>query len=1002
MGLQRGRNRSGFTGLIDLPGLGTGVKFYADIVRWSHRQDGASRPRRGRGGGRYATYRWILGGGSGSASGDLQTSGWPAPSTWQGEEGTITVQVDTSKTIAIPIKVGVCDISFDTTKKVPDDIPKVAFTWTATGPMVFTGWSGTQPTAATQSKSDLQLWEGTSWTVDANALASSGQVVVDWWDAGVTDTNAAEITKLAAIVAAFSPPSPYKKRPATIVRDATDGGTITIPVGLTDTKDDEEMPSTPYAVDAAGIFGQVSITKIQDTSTISWPTTPTEPADLKHGKVDKIQRNDGKWRLTYNFVRNNSQDTIEFEGAHESEDPDDLGETARIIVVTDSATPPSVPAAPVGQHVETDTRQLTDTNGSYTGYWAHTFDYAPTTRKQAIEQEGEVSFISDGYDIASEQTQVLTHDTLAGTPADPVAQISGHVCYRRLSKKIQDTPEKWRTTFFYEFRNPGSKLEAGNTQTNLDVSGLKSTATTAEMFDKDSPPSTPTLSGYVLRFQRDLETANPQYRLRIYEWGLTSTEEDITFPESKKKTGTSLGVQNWQFVAEITASATPSAPANPDATNLSYHSTESHQLTDGGKWVHVHAFAPLTAEEDIEADGTETVNDSVSSLAGDDRETVFTNSSTPPSAPSHSPRVCVKVVTRRKGKSGYAHSFFYDFRSRANQHIAERTKTMVDASGLESEAFTAEVYLVSGGPAGAGSAPFTNAVNVDYTDIEIENQLYRLRVYGWALTTNAQKIEFRENKSKGSVLEPYDRETATIVAWTDTADALVTSLVGSNQSLAGFISASATKLTPAKALQIIATMDNDNQMIPGNNHVVEQEVNGLPSSAIISGPSIDPNSITFGDTVGKVLVFVPGPPLLSGSYTEVFVRDVPIWRAIGTFQILRVYADDDVADHQYLALRGCVNNAAFCGYSEGEAMYAGPAAAFNFTVSGSRRVAYIYQFYTDNYRHFSPALMSSGRAYPNDVIGSPVPSAGFYDSADLDAGYGPIWPEEASFAGFIS
>ncbi len=223
--------------------------------------------------------------------------------------------------------------------------------------------------------------------------------------------------------------------------------------------------------------------------------------------------------------------------------------------------------------------------------------------------------------------------------------------------------------------------------------------------------------------------------------------EEVEWLQSHFKTGTSLGVDDDVLYVEVTESSVSDPTGlNPDTTHLSYDSSERHRQTDS-QWVHVHKFLPLTAEERVEAEGTENESDPAAvPLLANDRETVLSSSSTPPTAPDHSARgqVCRRVSTKRKGKIGYAHTFYYGFRSVEAELISDKTRTHVDKSSVDDEQFTADIYT---GSAPSDPSPPAGMVLADYDDLSTPNPTYTMRVYHWRRITNEQAKTFPRIKT---------------------------------------------------------------------------------------------------------------------------------------------------------------------------------------------------------------------------------------------------------------
>lgn len=447
MAVQRGAAPSGLTGLFDFPHLGvSGVNFVLDIILWKVQQEGQTRPRMGRGStGFIAAMRYVSTGGGGVATGPERGDGWPVPTDWQGAEGTI--RIDFNKTrgqyATYPIKVVSFSHLYDSHR---DDEPKVTLGFVITALPTFVGWPGTQPTATAISKTDQQQWNETSWTIDASSLASSGQVTIDWWDTGVANTDAAEITKLNAIVAAFSPPSPYKKRPASITRNSIEGGTIVIPLGLTTTEDDVEMPGTVTVTDQSGniVGGMARVTVVESDGT---PDGGVTVAGLVLYDIEKKQLNDGKWAITYIFAQSTREDEIELNGTEYVDDPSDLTSAAIVTLLNNSITPPaSLAASPptVGGVAlvlrKITTKKLNTTAATY----AHTATYGLTTMAQDIELDATIGQSNPLTIYESQIATVVAHSGTAQALADTllVANQGDLAFVEAVTRKF--TPDKAR------------------------------------------------------------------------------------------------------------------------------------------------------------------------------------------------------------------------------------------------------------------------------------------------------------------------------------------------------------------------------------------------------------------------------------------------------------------------------------------------------------------------------------------------------------------------------
>lgn len=663
MGYAQKNRNAGITGILDLPGLGSGVKIYVKIYRWTSRLGGQTKQRRGRGGGVFRTVRWIMSSGTIAATGKIQFgTGWPLPDAWKGQTGTITAQVATGKTISYPVLVTEHSLSFD---EKSEDTHTVAVAMDLTGAPTFTGWTGTQPAATDPTKADQAQWQGSVKTVDPKGLQTGATRLIDIYGT-LTDTDAAEQTKLLAVISAAAPPlvtggvipHDLKLRSSSFERDALDGGTITEVWGLTNTEDDVEMPGTVYDVDSvhsdtAYIFGKVAIRVVQTDSTISWPTTPTQPADLKRGSVGKVQLNDSRWALTYNFVRNTTEDQIEVDGTTTRSDPDDLGETARITVVTNSSTPPSTPAAPVGLLVASETRPLTVANGSYTGYWVHTFDYGPTTRKQAIEFDGDYDVDANSTTRGISNSEVIPRVNSSSTPpATPTPTDTNLKLVRRVTRRIQGTTEAWRHTFIFG-RNTSEDV-AEHTRRTIDPNDLGYTEVIPLLHTSPtSSPGTPSQEGTAsVLVETEVQrvcVANSSFTglwLWTFKFGTTTRLQEQEFQGvATLDPATIGGLENSETVFDVTSSSTPPSVPTP-GNDLKHLSTRSRRIAGTPeRWLHIFEFGRNNSEDRLEISNTVTVIDPNDIDEGGTVGVVHT-SATPPSTPSAPGGVLVKTRVR--------------------------------------------------------------------------------------------------------------------------------------------------------------------------------------------------------------------------------------------------------------------------------------------------------------------------------------------------------------------
>jgi hypothetical protein len=620
---QRGRSRSGLTGLVDLPNLGSGVKFHADIYRWQKRLDGGTRPRRGRGGGVFAAVRWVFSSGTGLCSGNVPFADWPAPDAWKGQAGTILVQVTSSKTISYPILVTAYSIDFDVDKT---DEPKVTLAYSITGTPTYTGWTGTQPAATDPTKVDQEQYEGTNKTSDPNGLQSAAVRVTDIWGT-LADTDAGEYAKLAAVISAAQAPfAGMKLRTATLARDAVDGGTVTEQWGLTDTAEDVINEASTVSIDPHGLAS--------GATTANFNATPAAPATAPYSAGSWVNRgettkeyNDGKTLHTIQWGERSTQSDVEMPLSPTDNDPYDLADTAAVCKVTTSSTPPTVPAAPLGQHVQTETVQLDD------GHWRHTFTYSNLNSEQRIQFPEEVRE-DDTSDLQDTDRRSIVNDSSdlsAVTPPD--TRLAGTVLRSVKSTRVGGTPEKWLHVWEYGPRTTEQDVTFPGTVTDNEISDVADEATVTLVTASSTAPATPAAPvGQLLSVRSEQLTAAGKWK-HTFAFGNTTALQKIQFPTDTVETDPN-GLASEDHQSATTGTSTPPTTPATRVTGLVLREISSVRIAGTPeKWLHRWSFGERSTVEDITFPGTVT-EDEVSDIADDAVITLVTASATPPAAPA--------------------------------------------------------------------------------------------------------------------------------------------------------------------------------------------------------------------------------------------------------------------------------------------------------------------------------------------------------------------------------
>ena len=741
-----GRN-AGLTGLIDLPGFGSGVKFYAAIHKWAARIEGATRPRRGRGGGFWRTVRWMMSTGSVACSGKLSTDGWPVPDAWKGQTGTLTITVDDTRYISYPIIVTSCQHAYD--PKVVGVID-IALTAELTAAPTYAGWTGTQPAAVDPSKANLELWEGTAKTIDPQGLQSNATRIIDVWGT-LTDTDAAEQTLLTdAIAAAATPvttPHNLKVRSATFNKDSVDGGTITLTFGLTDTGEDVTNPATRTMTDPESLTSEASVAQIG--------SSPTTPVGFVDRGVSVQELNDSKTLYVKQAGLRSTKSDIEYPGTPTDTEASNIGDEARITQVTASATPPAAPAAPVGKLVRSRTVREND------GRWIHSWDYGNSTAKDKIEYDGTVD--TDDPDTLEDAERITSVTTSSTPPATPTPTQASMKLRERQSQRVQATPEKWRHTFIFARTTTAEDVVNRNTQTTTDPEGLESEATAAGI---NATPTTP--GGFVDRGVT-ISELNDLNALHVKRAGLRSTKADREYPGSPTQTDAD-NIGDKATITQVTASATP--PSAPSAPVGKLVASETVRENDS-KWIHRWDYSNSTSAEKIAYDGT-SVEIDASALKDEEQVTSVNTSSTPPTTPTPTTGLVLRVRRSQRIQTTpekWKHTWMFGRRTTEQDITFPGT---VSTPVIDNIGDKAKITLVtaSSTPPAVPAAPVGK--HVATTSEQATDAGKWIHVFEYDNSTRLESIEYEGTRVENDPSDISDEEVVTDVTTSSTPPATPT------------------------------------------------------------------------------------------------------------------------------------------------------------------------------------------------------------------------------------
>lgn len=703
--------------------LGT-PQFTAHILAFRRTLSVSQFPRHGRGTGRWAKKRAFLPGGMLALTGECVMRGYPLPSDWRGQEGTITLTFHGSARETLSVRVVESTHSLS---KNDEDTWNISLACEIIAAPTQEGFGGTQPASTEPVKSDQELYAGLSKVFDPKNLLTSATVQVDVWplgdsdaderqriadlvgitaarftgakvkyarlepgrvyDAGVitiqqsltdsaedvtnpatyTTTDPNTLTSSAAAaginVAAASPGGSFVERETT-QREIHDAATfIHKTYGLRDTKEDIEMPGSPRADDAAALFRQERITRVVPTG-----ITPATPAPTLAGVVlrtiDREQINRVQWRHSYVFGHVNSKQEIEFGESSDERDPSILTDSEPITVVTATEAPPAAPTPTIAGLVHRRTRSVRLTDS---GDWKHTFLFARRTTQDDREMDAS-SVMTDVSQLADTTIIALVRDT--ATPAAPAAP-------------------------------------AGLQHRETDIRQLHGTRW-----------------------------------LHVYTFARNTREQDIEYDGSFIQDDPQ-NLEDDTVTADVTDSSVPPAPAAP--AGLKHYRTHSRQLTAPGKWVHRLYYARRDSKDAIEMDGTRTDLEFFDLDSDGTTTQVYTTAGGAPADPaapapellllSQETRVLNNTLSQRVTKWGTVNS-------RQRREFGHN-RVATDSQGIDNHKTHAIVHA-TGSPPADPVAP-ANQKLIEKFAVPV-TQGYEMTVWQWGTLDSRDKIEFGYEK----------------------------------------------------------------------------------------------------------------------------------------------------------------------------------------------------------------------------------------------------------------
>ncbi|MEN6532726.1 MAG: hypothetical protein ABFD89_03635 [Bryobacteraceae bacterium] len=678
----KGRN-NGVTGLVDITGT---PQFFATVRAYTLQLANQSRGRQGRGQGRFSASRPFTPGGSLVVSGVVRQDVPPQPSAWRGETGTITLQFNTGVTQAIPVRVDAASYSYSVTGSGEY---LVSFTCTITGDVVQAGFGTSAPSPGSQpATTTVETYDGTQKTYDPDGLLTGATRTYDVWGT-LDDTDAAELALILSALANTAPITGLKGRVASVQRTDSHGCVVIVTYSLTTSGEDQLNSHTSTSTDDDYITNQAT--------TAAWigdPPTPTGTGWV-HATTQTIVFNGIKTLTVWTWALRTPLQGIEQDGSvFRRDDTYGIEVERTILLVTDSETPPTAPAAPTGTVAhEPESRQLNNLR------WSHTFRYTPYTAKELIEWRG-TSVQYDPSSLGDEERITLLATSL---PSTPTPTISGLVLRDRIGPDKTNSRTYFAWTFIFTRRTRETEIEQEGSQKQTDPGGVRYGEVIRMVTDSATEPTWSTSVSGVEKRSATVKEHAGRY-IWTGEFGDQSTLNELKNRVSRIVRDSSA-ISDEDLIAST--SSTSTQPGDPTLrSGLKVVGCTTEKVNEAPLYLHVFRCARANAIDKIEAEGTRTTTDPNSLEQTSTITDVDTSATqTPPTAPTGTVHV-VSTHDPIPGTSLYIHKHVYGPASTKQQveyateaeylnygQSQTRNVSVVDDSVLDVDTFAGQQFL---------------------------------------------------------------------------------------------------------------------------------------------------------------------------------------------------------------------------------------------------------------------------------------------------------------------
>lgn len=470
--------------------------------------------------------------GSGKCAGKVERNGFPYPTDPRYAVGTLRriLRFDVITQLPthyIDTPIYIHTIAFDHNTKTGDTWD-VEFEWVARGNPSIT-WGGTQFSISAPSAYDQEVYEGLTKSYDKNGLTTSASQRI--YCKMISDSDAAELTKLTNLVAAATAPMTNLKTVNAVLesRLSSTGIFIRINWSLKDSVDDVNIPRT-------GTTSDPNFLNDRQTKSALWvvgtpPTPPTLPTAPLGGDGNPLKlvsyrddvllfddtRTPSQLVRTWSWGRTDSLDDIQNPKTVSTIDPNDLNSNASAGLVFITASPPSNPTPPSGEKlVDYSDTKLNDQ------YSVRFYRWAKNDSKDDYELPA-TFVVTDTHNIAS----VASGGKIGGTPTTP----SGFVL--RTSKTSTVKTGHTFTENEFGLRSTADDIEMPNTYEYVDPEGLDSEGQVVKVFTTTGGvPADPTPYTGLQIVGSTVEEINTIESKKTWKEALVNSEQKIEYGAS--------------------------------------------------------------------------------------------------------------------------------------------------------------------------------------------------------------------------------------------------------------------------------------------------------------------------------------------------------------------------------------------------------------------------------------------------------------------------------------